>query len=100
MNKCSSFCFARRVLALLAFISEFLLLYLLLSGFIPFYGRNMTLISSFNSLFEFLNIGRRSFIFCISSTIFSAAYIAVIVRIVLYIIDSLRFMKKWLIFQG
>lgn len=88
---------ARRIISALSLVVPCICIYLLLSGFISFWGRDLNIVAAFNGLFEVFAIGRRSLLYCVSSTAVSVVYSLAIAKIVIAVISILKDIKGWLI---
>ena len=92
----SSSVIIRRIYSLFAFIMNCICLALLLSGFIPFYGRSMTALNAVNCFFEIFDIALQYFWYVAFCVAFSVFYVIICVMMIRRIFISLIAIKGWL----
>ena len=93
----SKFVLLRRIITSLSFASVCIGFVLLLAGFIPFRGRDLTAIAAINNILEFVYIGKKDFFVCAFTIITSIIYMVFAVKNIISIVTFLTKIKQWLI---
>lgn len=86
----------QKIISLLSFLMTVLCAGLVLFGFVPLYGRNMTVYDMINSFFTVFDIGKRSFWFCAFSAGFAIFYFVAVGMIIKNLIVDLVKIKAWM----
>ncbi len=86
-----------KIVSILSFLSICVGFVLLLVGFIPFKGRDLSAIVAVNNGFEFIYIGRKDFWLCVTCVIVAIVYICFAVKNIISIIAYVSKINVWLL---
>ena len=93
----SKFVLLRRIITALSFVSVCIGFVLLLTGFIPFRGRDLTVFAAINNILEFVYIGKKDFFVCALTITTSVIYVVFAIKNIISIVTFLAKIKHWLI---
>ena len=91
------FILIRRIISFVAFAIPSVCLCLCLMGFVPFWGRDMGAVAAVNNVFEFINLGKKSFTYCACCITFAVMYVITVIKLLITVISGLITIKQWLV---